>query len=322
MLPAAFRFESRATFEEGLRRTARGGLEKTGVALSETSSVTSQVPNVKPPRRPLVRIQPTRGWAALHLRELWVYRELLYFLVWRDVMVRYRQTVLGALWAIIQPVASMAVFSLFFHTLADVPSERAVPYPLFVYCGLLPWQLFARGVTQASGGVLNSAALIRKVYFPRVLIPVAASLSPLVDFLFAALVLVALLVFYRFLPTAGVLLLPLLVLLTLVTINGIGLWLAAASVRYRDVSILVPFLVQLWLFVTPVIYPSSVLSEPWRTLYGLNPMVGVVEGFRWAILGTAPPSALIALSVVVALALFVSGLAFFRRTERHFADLL
>jgi lipopolysaccharide transport system permease protein len=272
--------------------------------------------------RPHIRLQATRGWAALRLHELWDYRELLYFLVWRDVRIRYRQTALGALWAIIQPFVTMVVFSLFFHTLSNVPSAGDLPYPVFVFAGLLPWQFFARGVALTSGGILNSSGLIRKVYFPRAIVPIAASIGPLVDLFWAFLVLFGLMAYYRLMPTPAILFTPLLILLALVTVNGVGLWLSALSVRFRDVSIVVPFLVQVWMFVTPVIYPSDVLPEPWRTLYGLNPMVGVVEGFRWALLGTAPPTTMIVLSTVVAVALLVSGLFVFRRIERSFADLV
>jgi lipopolysaccharide transport system permease protein len=269
-------------------------------------------------------IEPARGLGlnSISLRELWEYRELLGFLVWRDVKVRYRQTVLGAAWAIIQPLATMLIFVLFFHNLAKVPSDGNIPYPIFSYAGLLPWQFFASGLTQAANSLLNSSALIRKVYFPRVLVPVASSLGSLVDFAFAFLVLIGLMFYYQLVPTLAVLLLPVFLLMALATVIGVGLWLSALSVRYRDVRYIVSFLVQFWMFATPVVYPSALLHEPWRTIYGLNPMVGVVEGFRWALVGTQPPSAMILVSATVTLVVLVSGLIFFQRTERGFADVI
>lgn len=286
----------------------------------------TQTPPAAPPSGPIpmVVIEPARGLGlrpAL-LRELWDYRELLGFLVWRDIKVRYRQTVLGALWAIIQPLATMLIFVVFFHGLAKVPSDGDIPYPIFSYAGLLPWQFFAAGLTAASASLLNSSGLIRKVYFPRILVPIASSISALVDFGFAFLVLIGLMFYYQVVPTMAVLLLPLFLLLVLATLNGVGLWLSALSVRYRDVRYIMSFLIQFWMFATPVVYPSALLSEPWRTLYGLNPMVGVVEGFRWALLGTNPPSAMILLSALVSIILFVSGVIFFSRTERGFADVI
>lgn len=277
---------------------------------------------IAPEEQPAVVIEPTKGWAALRLVDIWEYRELLYFLVWRDVKVRYRQTVLGALWAIIQPLATMVVFSVFFHGLAKVPSDGSVPYPIFAYAGLLPWQFFASGLSQSSGSLLNSAGLIRKVYFPRITIPIASSLGALVDFAFAFVVLLGLMAYYQIAPTPAILLLPVFLLLALMTVNGVGMWFSALSVQYRDVRYVVPFLTQFWLFATPVAYSSNLIDEPWRTLYGLNPMAGVVEGFRWALVGTVPSSSMVMLSVLVTVTLFVSGLFFFRRTERRFADVI
>lgn len=267
-------------------------------------------------------IQPTRGWAGLGLTTLWEFRELLFFLVWRDVKVRYKQTALGAAWAIIQPVLTMIVFNIFFHRLANVPSEPGIPYPIFAYAALLPWQYFSSAMAASSNSVVNSAALIRKVYFPRATVPIAAALGGLVDFCVSFCVYLGLMVWYRIAPTPAIVLLPLFLLLTVATVTGIGLWFSALSVKYRDVRYLVPFLTQFWLFATPVAYPSSLLSEPWRTIYGINPMVGVVEGFRWALLGTEAPHATIVLSAVVSLTLLVSGLLFFQRTERKFADVI
>jgi lipopolysaccharide transport system permease protein len=267
-------------------------------------------------------VRPSRGWAALNLRELWTYRELLYFLVWRDIKVRYRQTVLGAAWAIIQPLFTMVVFSLFFGKLARMPSD-GVPYPIFSYAALVPWAFFAHGLTQSSQSVVGSANLVRKVYFPRLVVPISSVVSGVVDFLLAFLVLLGMMLYYGMAPSFRILALPPLLLLALVTSLGVGLWLSALNVQFRDVRYVVPFLVQVWLFSTPIAYPSSLLQEPWRTVYGLNPMVGVVEGFRWALLGTATtPGGIIALSSLVALTALVGGAFYFRRMERTFADVV
>jgi homopolymeric O-antigen transport system permease protein len=271
---------------------------------------------------PLFRIEPSKGWVSLKLHELWEYRELLYFLIWRDIKVRYKQTALGAAWAIIQPVFTMVVFSLFFGRLAKIPSD-GIPYPIFSYAALLPWMFFAHGLQQAPTKLVGSANLVKKVYFPRLAIPIAAVLSGVVDFALAFLVLLGMMLYYNIIPTLNTLWLPLLLLLALVTSLGVGLWLSALNVRYHDVQHIVPFLTQFWLFATPVAYPSSLLPEPWRTLYGLNPMAGVVEGFRWALLGTnTAPGPMIACSAGIALALLVSGGFYFRRMEKTFADVV
>jgi lipopolysaccharide transport system permease protein len=271
---------------------------------------------------PVTRIRPSRGWVALGLRELWEYRELLWFLVWRDVKVRYKQTVLGAGWAILQPVATMVVFSLFFGRLAGMPSD-GLPYPIFSFAGLVPWTFFAQGLSQSANSLVGSHNLITKVYFPRLAIPISTVLAGLVDFALAFLVLLAMMLAYGIVPGPEVLALAPLLLLALVTALGAGLWLSALNVQFRDVRYIVPFLTQLWLFLTPIAYPSSLLGEPWRTVYGLNPMAGVVEGFRWALLGTGePPGAMLAASVLAALALLASGALYFRRTERTFADVI
>ena len=271
---------------------------------------------------PITRIRPSGGWVALDLRELWAYRELLGFLVWRDVKVRYKQTALGAGWAILQPVATMVVFSLFFGRLAGMPSD-GLPYPIFAFAGLVPWTFFSQALSQSANSVVGSHALITKVYFPRLAIPLATVLAGLVDFALAFLVLLAMMLAYGILPGLAVLALLPLLLLALVTALGVGLWLSALNVQFRDVRYVVPFLSQLWLFLTPIAYPSSLLVEPWRTVYGLNPMAGVVEGFRWALLGTGePPGPLLAASVGAALALLVSGAFYFRRVEKTFADVV
>jgi len=270
----------------------------------------------------MVRIEPSRGWVSLKLDELWEYRELLYFLVWRDVKVRYKQTVLGAAWAIIQPVLTMLVFSLFFGRLAKIPSD-GIPYPIFAFAGLVPWSFFANGLAHSSDSLVGSANLIKKVYFPRLVIPIAAVLAGGVDFVLAFLILLAMILYYGLLPTIHVLWLPALLLLAWVTALAVGLWLSALNVQYRDVRYVVPFLVQFWLFATPIAYPSSLLGEPWRTIYGVNPMVGVVEGFRWALLGTrTAPGPIIAVSSVAALVVLLGGAFYFRRMEKTFADVV
>jgi lipopolysaccharide transport system permease protein len=271
---------------------------------------------------PVIVIRPSHGWVSLRLRDLWEYRELLYFLVWRDVKVRYKQTVLGAAWAIIQPFFTMVVFSLFFGRLAKMPSD-GIPYPIFSYAALVPWTFFASGLSQSSNSLVGSANLITKVYFPRLVMPISSVISGTVDFVLAFIVLLGMMLFYGIVPTINVIWLPLLLLLALVAALGVGLWLSAMNVQFRDVRYVVPFLTQFWLFATPIAYPSSLLSEPWRTLYGLNPMVGVVEGFRWALLGTnTAPGFVIIASSLAALFLLASGAFYFRRMEKTFADVV
>jgi lipopolysaccharide transport system permease protein len=279
-------------------------------------------PSAASPEVPVTIIVPSRGWVSLNLRDLWQYRELLYFLTWRDIKVRYKQTVLGAAWAIIQPFFTMVVFSLFFGKLASVPSD-GIPYPVFSYAALVPWTFFANGLSQSSSSLVASANLIRKVYFPRLVVPISAVMSGAVDFILAFAVLLGMMLYYGIVPTAAVVWLPLLLLLALVTSLGVGLWLTALNVQFRDVRYTVPFLVQAWMFATPIAYPSSLLDEPWRTLYGINPMAGVVEGFRWALLGTeTAPGGIILISALVALGLLVGGAYYFRRMEKTFADVV
>jgi lipopolysaccharide transport system permease protein len=269
-----------------------------------------------------IDIRPPAGWAALHLADLWEYRELLFFLTWRDIKVRYQQTVLGAAWAIIQPVCTMLVFSLFFGKLARVPSD-GIPYPIFSYAALVPWGFFSNALTSSSNSLVTSAHLITKVYFPRLVVPISSVLAGAVDTALAFLVLLAMMWGYGRVPTINVMWLPALMLLAVVTALGVGLWLSALNVRFRDVRHVVPFLTQFWLFATPVAYPSSMLSEPWRALYSLNPMVGVVDGFRWALLGTTgAPGVGLAVSSLAALVLLVSGAYYFRRVETSFADII
>ncbi|MGI6381506.1 MAG: ABC transporter permease [Anaerolineae bacterium] len=271
---------------------------------------------------PTIVIEPSRGWTGLKLRELWEYRDLLFFLAWRDISVRYKQTILGAAWAIIQPFFSMVVFSLFFGRLAQIPSD-GVPYPIFSYAAMLPWTYFANAMTNSSNSLVGSANLLTKVYFPRLVIPLASVIPPAIDFAIAFVVLLGMMAFYGIAPTWHVLWLPAFLLLALITALGVGLWLSAMNVQYRDVRYAVPFLVQFWMFASPVTYPSSIVPEAWRALYGLNPMAGVIEGFRWALLGTeTSPGPLIAVSVGAALVLLVSGAYYFRRMERTFADVV
>ena len=271
---------------------------------------------------PVLILRPSRGFLRLNLRDVWEYRELLYFLVWRDVKVRYKQTALGAAWAILQPVMTMLVFSVFFGRLAKVPSD-GIPYPVFAFTALLPWQLFAYALSESSNSLVSNQNLITKVYFPRLVIPIAAVLAGLVDFAIAFVVLLGLMLYYGIVPTAAVALLPLFMLLAVTTALAIGLWLSALNVKFRDVRYTIPFLTQFWMFATPVAYPSSLVPEPWRALYGLNPMAGVVEGFRWALLGKAQgPGPLLAVSVAAVVVLLVGGLMYFRRTESTFADVV
>jgi len=267
-------------------------------------------------------IKPSKGWRHINIGEIWRYRELLYFLAWRDIKVRYKQTVLGAAWAIIQPFFTMVIFSIFFGRLAHIPSD-GIPYPLFAYAALVPWTFFANGLTQSTNSLVTSANLIRKIYFPRLLLPVSAVISGVIDFALAFIVLLGMMLFYGVVPTGNIIYLPALLLLALITSLGVGIWLTAMNVQFRDVRYVVPFLVQAWLFATPIAYPSSLLSDKWQIVYGLNPMVGVVEGFRWALLGTdTQPGSMIFVSAAVSIFLFVTGLFYFRRMEKSFADVI
>jgi lipopolysaccharide transport system permease protein len=276
---------------------------------------------------PVTYLRPARGWIPLNLSALWAYRELVYFLTWRDIKVRYKQAALGITWAIIQPIVSMVIFTLIFGRLAGLPTDKSIPqewYPLFAFAALLPWQLF-QGALQRSGvSLVGNANLLTKIYFPRLIIPVSAAAAGLVDFLFAFLVLGGLMIYYQVPFNTNMLWLPLLVLLALTAALAVGLWLSALNVQYRDVQHMIPFLLQAWMYASPVVYSIDMIPEtgPWRLLFGLNPMTGVIQGFRWALLGGSPPDRLMIVSVAMVLVLLVSGLFYFRRMERGFADMV
>jgi lipopolysaccharide transport system permease protein len=294
------------------------------IELSEVDRTAAVAPALPaaPAAEEVTLLRPRRGWQPIRLAELWRFRELLWFLAWRDVKVRYKQTALGVGWAVLQPLFMMILSSLIFGGLGQIPSGD-VPYPLFSLCALLPWQLFAYALTQASNSVVSEQNLITKVYFPRVIIPLSSVLSGLVDFAIAFVLLVVMMAWYGVAPGWGIVALPLFILLALGAALGVGLWLSALNVQYRDFRYTLPFLTQFWFFATPVVYPSSLVPERWRLLYGLNPMAGVVEGFRWALLGKAePPGPMVWVSAASTAVLLVGGLFYFRRMERSFADVV
>jgi lipopolysaccharide transport system permease protein len=269
-----------------------------------------------------IYIKPSTGLTALNLRDLWVYRELVYFMVWRDIKVRYKQTILGAAWAVIQPVLTMLVFNFIFGSIAKVPTD-GIPYPIFSYTALLPWGLFVAALNNASRSLTSNTSMVQKIYFPRLVLPLASVLGGLVDFAIAFLILIVMMIYYKVTPTAAIWTLPLFILLTIVAALGVALWLSAINVQYRDVNYVLPFLTQFWLFLTPVAYSAKVISDKWQFVYSLNPMAGVVNGFRWALLGTnTGPGLYMAVSVCIALIFLISGLFYFRSMERTFADLI
>ena len=271
---------------------------------------------------PILVIQPSRAWFRLELAALWEYRELLYFLVWRDLRVRYKQTAIGATWALLQPLMTMMIFTVIFGHFARIPSD-GLPYPIFAYTALLPWTYFASALNRSSTSVVAEAHLISKVYFPRALLPLAGTLSGIVDFALAFVLLLGLMTWYGISPTWGLLVLPLFLLLALAMALAVGLWCSALNVRYRDVALTIPFLTQCWMYASPVAYPVSLVPENWRFLYSLNPMAGVVEGFRWALLGKQGPDFVVmAVSAVVVALLLVGGLVFFKHMERTFVDVV
>lgn len=272
--------------------------------------------------RDVIILRPPKGWGALNLKDLWVYRELIYFLTWRDLKVRYKQTALGAAWAILQPFLTMVVFSIFFGGLLNV-SSGDVPYPVFSYTGLLPWIMFSKALTDASRSLVVNRNMITKVYFPRMVIPMSSVLSSVVDFGIAFVILLGMMFYFQIVPTAAVWTLPFFILLALITALGVGLWLSSLNVMYRDIGYALPFLTQLWFYLTPIVYSATIVPEQWRFLYALNPMVGVVEGFRWALLGTeTAPGPIVAVSSVISIFLLITGMFYFRRMERNFADLV
>ena len=274
------------------------------------------------PEPPVLRIAPPRGWLDIDFKELWAARELLYFFVWRDIKVRYKQTAIGAAWAVIQPFMTMVVFSLFFGKLAKMDSH-GLPYPAFYYCALLPWMYFANALQNATNVVVEQQRVITKVYFPRLILPLSAVVAGLLDFAIAFVVFLGMMAYYRIMPGVEIVLFPCFLLLAVVTALGVGLWLSALNAIYRDVRYVIPFLVQFWLFASPVAYPSSLVPVRWRWLYGLNPMAGVIEGFRWALTGHGqPPNALLAVSTGAVLLLLGGGLAFFHKMEGTIADVV
>ncbi len=284
--------------------------------MKEQQIATSAEPNI-------VLIKPPKGWAVLDLKDLWQYRELIYFMTWRDIKVRYKQTALGASWAILKPFMMMVVFSIFFGGLAQVPSD-GVPYPIFSYTGLLPWELFATALSIASRSLVANRHMITKIYFPRIILPLSSILGGLVDFLIAFVILIGMMFFYGIKPTANIWTLPLFLLLALVTALGVSLWLSAMNVLYRDVGYVLPFLTQFWLFITPIAYAASLVPEKYQLLYALNPMTGVVEGFRWALLGIeeSAPGPMLLVSTIIAVIVLITGVIYFRRMERQFADMV
>jgi|SRR4030095_6054775 lipopolysaccharide transport system permease protein len=286
------------------------------------TAVQTRSPSSSLSTEPTVVIEPSKRLLHLDLKAIWEYRELLYILVWRDLKVRYKQTVIGAGWAILQPLMTMAIFTVVFGTFVKIPSD-GVPYPIFAYSALLPWSLFANSLTRGGTSIVGNAHILSKIYFPRLLLPLSGILSPIVDFAISIVILVAMMIWFGTLPTWGVLALPLFLFLALLTALAVGLWLSALNVRYRDVGHAIPFLVQLWMFASPIAYPISLVPEKWRTLYMLNPMAGVIVGFRWALLGTESLDfRMIVISSIMVLALLVPGIVYFKYTERTFADVV
>jgi lipopolysaccharide transport system permease protein len=272
-------------------------------------------------REPTIKIRPPRKWVPVNLHELWAYRELITSFTLRDIKLRYKQTGLGIAWAVLQPLLTMLIFTIFFGGLAKISSD-GVPYPLFVLAALLPWTLFSSGLTRSTTSMVTDANIMTKVYFPRMIIPLANIISPLVDFAVSFVVLIIMMVYYGFEPTLYIVFLPLFLLLALATSLGVGLWLSALNVKYRDFQYMVPFLIQIWMFASPVVYASSLVPASLRVWYGLNPMAGVIEGFRWALLGSGAPSAMVLVSVGMVIVLFVSGMFYFRRMEQFYADIV
>lgn len=290
----------------------------------QLESYAMSVSDVSDPAEQITIIEPLEGWVSLNLREVWEYRDLLFYMTWRDITVRYKQTVLGATWAILQPLMTMVVFTVFFGELAKIPSN-GVPYPIFSYTALLPWTYFATGVTRTASVLVSNTNLIKKVYFPRLTLPLSSIVSGLPDFALSFVVLLGMVLYYGISPRWWALpLLPVFLLMALITSLSAGLWLGALNAQYRDIRYMVPFLIQFWMYATPVIYPTSFLPERWRFVYAINPMAGVVEGFRWVLLGNGktPDPLIMAVSAIAALVLVVTGAFYFRRMEKNFADVV
>jgi lipopolysaccharide transport system permease protein len=300
------------------------------INLQESTSPTIQGARIPQTNKPFIHIEPSKGWIPLRLGELWQYRELLYFFVWRDLKIRYKQTIMGASWAILQPLFTMVIFSLFFGRLAKIPSD-GIPYPIFSFTALVPWTFFSNGILQASNSLIINSNMIKKIYFPRLTMPTAAVIAGVVDFVLAFFVLLVMVFVLNLIPSynynldisINILYLPLFLLLAFITTLGVSYWLSAMNAQFRDVRYIVPFIIQAWLFITPIAYPSSLLSQPWKTIYGLNPMAGVVEGFRWTLLGTGTaPGSMIFVSAAAAIILLVSGVYYFRKIDTTLADVL
>ena len=287
----------------------------------DLNQTTSSIPDSPVPVVPILFIRPPRKWVPVDLRELWAYRELLTSFALRDIKLRYKQTGLGIAWAALQPILTMLIFTVIFGGLAKIPSD-GVPYPLFVLAALLPWMLFAEGLTRSTTSMITNANIMTKVYFPRLIMPLSSIISPLVDFVISFIILMVMMAYYGFAPSVNILFLPAFLLLALATSLGVGLWLSALNVKYRDFQYTVPFLIQIWMFASPVVYSSSLVPESLRLVFGLNPMTGVIEGFRWALLGSGTPSAMILVSVGMVIVLLVSGMFYFRRMEQYYADIV
>ena len=273
--------------------------------------------------QPVTIIKPSKGWVGLQLQDLWVYRELIYFLTWRDIKVRYKQSVLGILWAILKPFMAMVVFTIFFGNFARIPSD-GLPYPIFSYTATLPWELFAASLGVASRSMVSNSNMVSKIYFPRLIIPMASVISSVIDFFIGFTILIGMLIFYKITPTIAILWLPLLILLAVITALGVGFWTSALMVRYRDIGYIMPFIANLWMFLTPVVYPSSMIPEQYRLIFALNPMTGVIEGFRYALLGTTQSvsTGMVLLSALISIVILISGMFYFRRMEKQFADMI
>jgi lipopolysaccharide transport system permease protein len=298
------------------------GARQSAISHPLTSTVTATTDQSPTSSLPVTIIEPSRGWARLNLRDLWEYRELLYFLTWRDIKVRYKQTAIGIAWAILQPLITMIILMVIFGHFAQIPSD-GLPYAIFAFAALLPWTYFAGALNRVVNSVVADAHLVSKVYFPRLILPLVGTISGLIDFAISFLSLLATMYWFQVIPTWRVVALPLFLLLALLAALAVGLWLAALHVRYRDVVFTIPFLIQIWMFASPVVYPVSLVPERWRAIYSLNPMVGVIEGFRWALFGNKSPEfSLMAVSTAFILLLLIGGLVFFKHIERTFADVV